>query len=113
MDSESQLVAYDRPETSTSYNNISSYGIPYYYHPEESEGKNTKIRGHNYIYARYLSIKRKGFRLKKVYSTRARGRSGPIQSLARKLGRFKVRAVVAVATANGESDQKRWFLYFD
>ncbi|KAI4300429.1 hypothetical protein L6164_033811 [Bauhinia variegata] len=61
----------------------------------------------NYVYVGYPSTKKhRGFRLKKIYSTRARGRSSPLQSLARKICRFKVRTILLGDPTGTEQTQQ-------
>jgi len=57
--------------------------------------------------APYSTTKKHVIKFKRVYSTRTRGRSGLLQSLARKLDRFKVRIVVVEVASNSESEQRK------
>lgn len=87
--------------TSTNGYNFSS-NIPYLF--KQSKG-NLYNSSHNCT--PYPTTKKRLILSKRVYSTRTRGRSGPLQSLARKLGRFKVRAVIVDDIASEESNRKR------
>lgn len=87
--------------TSTNWYNFSS-NIPYLLIQSKGNQYNSS---HNCT--PYPTTKKRLILSKRVYSTRTRGRSGPLQSLARKLGRFKVRAVIVDDIAREESNRKR------
>ncbi|GAU16036.1 hypothetical protein TSUD_339070 [Trifolium subterraneum] len=94
-DSESNFgLLDDQPtaSTSTSFNLMNSNTI----HNSPKQGTYDQYKFAPY----YPTTKKRVIRIKRVYSTRTRGRSGPLQSLARKLGRFKVRTVVVEVTQN-------------
>jgi hypothetical protein len=50
--------------------------------------------------APYPTTMKRVIKFKRVYSTRTRGPSGPLQSLVRKLDRFKVRIIVVEVASN-------------
>ncbi|KAK2364330.1 hypothetical protein QL285_089211 [Trifolium repens] len=93
-DSESNFGLLDQPtpSTLTSYNLMNSNTI----HNSSEQDTYDQYKCATY----YPTTKKRVIRIKRVYSTRTRGRSGPLQSLARKLGRFKVRTVVVEVTPN-------------
>jgi hypothetical protein len=91
-DSESNFGLLDQPTPSKSYNLMNSNTI----HNSPEHGTYDQYKCATY----YPTTKKRVIRIKRVYSTRTRGRSGPLQSLARKLGRFKVRTVVVEVTPN-------------
>ncbi|KAK7378761.1 hypothetical protein VNO80_04208 [Phaseolus coccineus] len=55
----------------------------------------------------YATSKKRVFLTKRAYSTRTRGRSGVLQSLSRKLGRFKIRTVTVQEIATEQSNPKQ------
>lgn len=88
--------------TSTSYS-VSS-NVPYL--PEQSGASQFNC---DYCEPYPTSSKKRVLRLKRIYSTRTRGRSSPILSLARKLGRFRVRTVIVQETASDDANKiNRW-----
>jgi len=101
--SKSHTGLLDQPatstSTSTSYNLMNSNTI--FNLPEQ--GTCDKYNSNNY--APYPTTTKRVIKFKRVYSTRTRGRSGPLQSLAHKLGRFKVRTVVVEVASNPENEQ--------
>jgi len=101
--SESRYGLLDQSTTSTSasYNLMNSNTISNL--PEQG---NCNQYNSNYC-APYPTITKRVIRFKRVYSTRTRGRSGPLQSLSRKLDRFKIRTVVVEVASNPESAQKK------
>ncbi|KAG4948011.1 hypothetical protein JHK84_041458 [Glycine max] len=80
-------------------------------HPINEKLERFKSKGNQYNSSHnctpYPTTKKRLILSKRVYSTRTRGRSGPLQSLALKLGRFKVRAVIVDDIASEESNRKR------
>ncbi|KAF7838131.1 hypothetical protein G2W53_006613 [Senna tora] len=80
---------------STSYD-AAGTSIPYFLPQERNHNNNVLVS--------YPSMKKgkSTFRIqfKKLYSNRVRGRSGPLRSLARKLGRFKVRIILVQGTGS-------------
>lgn len=100
--SESRYGLHDQPtaSTSTSYNLMNSNTISNL--PEQG---NCDQYNSNYC-APYPTTTKRVIRFKRIYSTRTRGRSGPLQSLAHKLDRFKVRTVVVEVTSNSECEHK-------
>lgn len=91
------LLQQPTPSTSTSYNLINSNNIP---------EKGLSDQYDCAAYTTTTTTKKRVIRFKRVYSTRTRGHSGPLQSLARKICRFKVRTVVVEeVTSNQECKQ--------
>ncbi|KAL2345188.1 hypothetical protein Fmac_006473 [Flemingia macrophylla] len=92
-------VAYPcEPTASTSttcWNNFDS-NIPNL--PEQTKG--------NRCNSSRTAKKKRLIIVKRVYSTRTRGRSGALHSLAHKLGRFKVRTVIVQDIATEETNPK-------
>ncbi|CAJ2632403.1 unnamed protein product [Trifolium pratense] len=92
--SESNFGLLDQPtaSTSTSYNSMNSNSI--------STSLEKDMYNQYNCAPCYPTTKKRVIGIKRVYSTRTHGRSGPLRSLARKLGRFKVRTVVVEVTPN-------------
>ncbi|KAK7284903.1 hypothetical protein RJT34_19657 [Clitoria ternatea] len=82
-------------------NNYYGSGIPYL--AEQSKSSENNIDNCK----PYGTTKKRVIIVKRVYSTRTRGHSGGLRSLARKLGRFKVRTVVVEETATQECQQNK------
>jgi hypothetical protein len=89
-DSESNFGFLDQPTTSYNLMNFNTI------HNSPEQGTYDQYKCVPY----YTTKMKRVIRIKRVYSTRTRGRSSPLQSLARKLGRFKVRTVVVEVTPN-------------
>lgn len=98
---ESYLGFPDQPAASTSISYDFSSSLP------EHSTCNQYHSHYDYNSAPYPTTKKRVIRVKRAYSIRTRGRSGPLQSLARKLGRFKVRTVVVEEIATEECQQNR------
>ncbi|KAK4265396.1 hypothetical protein QN277_026455 [Acacia crassicarpa] len=77
---------HHQEEASTSYSK-EGFSDPYFTREKNDE---EGVRFHE-----FTEEKKRVFRFKKMHSIRDRGRPRPFTSLARKLGRFKVRYVLA------------------
>ncbi|RHN48634.1 hypothetical protein MtrunA17_Chr7g0265871 [Medicago truncatula] len=97
--SESHFGLHDQP--TTSYNLMNTDAISNL--PEQ--GTWDQYNSDNC--APYPTTSKRLIKFKRVYSTRTRGRSSPLHSLARKLDRFKVRTVVVEVASNPESEQNK------
>lgn len=94
------LLQQPTPSTSTSYILMNPSTIPNF--PEQGTNNSNDCAAYQ-----TTTKKKRVIRFKRVYSTRTRGHSGPLHSLARKICRFKVRTVVVEeVTSNQEGKEK-------
>lgn len=85
------LVLSHQEEASTSYYSKEGFSFPY-----TATGKDEE----NVNFDAFTEEKKRVFRFKRIYSISDRGRSRPFTSLARKLGRFRVKYVLVQQPPN-------------
>ncbi|RHN48633.1 hypothetical protein MtrunA17_Chr7g0265861 [Medicago truncatula] len=105
--SKSHIGLLDQPATSTSTSTSTSYNLMNSNTIFNLSEQGTCDQYNSNNCAPYSTTTKRVIRFKRVYSTRTRGHSGPLQSLARKLGRFKVRTVVVEVASNPDSEQNK------